>query len=307
MTSNKQITDKLYNLVEFLAGNYGFDTDEAFEKCDDEGLISVFLEKKEKKEPKKEEEPKEDKNSPLEKTRHNVALWTKKLGENKFKDDEARQKHIAKLDKEKAKLAKLEPATEQAAPAKKAAEKTVVVKEKRIKRMSTPIAGQLKTALEGVGLEMNDTLKKEFVQYIEDLSEDDYKKKGLADHTRDFAKKVAPPKEEAGAEEDEDEEDNGAGTGLKPSSDTPAKLTLAQLQSISMTVTVEPPGTLWDADKGRAVTGPDADEDEDIEEIEFEGKTYGVGEKSGRVYLEVNDKDVFQGFIGVGKFKAMKK
>jgi hypothetical protein len=74
-----------------------------------------------------------------------------------------------------------------------------------------------------------------------------------------------------------------------------------------MTVTVDPPGTLWDADKGRAVVGPDADEDEDIEEIAFEGKTYGVGEKSGRVYLEVNDKDVFQGFIGVGKFKAMKK
>jgi hypothetical protein len=319
------MNDKLYNLIEFLAGNYGFDADEAFEAADDEGHIANFMvkeEKPKKEEPKKEEPKKEepkkeegDKNSPLEKTRHNVALWTKKLGENKFKDDEAKQKHIAKLDKEKAKLAKLEPAAEKpaekAAPAKKSTEKTVTVaKEKRIKRMSSPIAGQLKTALEAVKLEMDDKLKKEFVQYVEDLTDEDFKKQGLADHTRDFAKLKAPaPEEELDEEEEEaaEEDDSGAGTGLKPSTDKPVTLTLKELQAISMTATLEPGNTIWDADKGRVVNGPEAVDDEDIDEVTFEGNDYGGGEKSGRVYLEVNDKDVFQGFIGVGKFKNMKR
>jgi hypothetical protein len=92
---------------------------------------------------------------------------------------------------------------------------------------------------------------------------------------------------------------------LGSSVEEPASLSLKDLQSITVVASVEPTGTFWDADKGRFVTGPDSEEDEDIEEITFDGKTYGVGEKSGRVYLEVNDKDVFQGFIGVGKFHGM--
>jgi hypothetical protein len=86
------------------------------------------------------------------------------------------------------------------------------------------------------------------------------------------------------------------------------EMTLDELQAIKMTATLDgTPGTYWDADKGRYVKGPDADSDEDCDVVAFEGKEYGVGEKTGRVYLEVNNKDVFQGFIGVGKFKAMSR
>lgn len=298
----------IYKLVEFLGGHYGFDADEAFELSED--YVVAILPKEEKKVEEKKEE--KEKPSPLELARKNVALWTKKLEADKFKDDEAKEKHIAKLDKEKAKLAKLEPKVEEkpvakaAAKAAKVEEKKPAEKEKRIKRMSPKLKESLKEVLDKAGVEMTDKVVKEFVEYVEKLTDEEFVPKGLADHMRDFAETKAPAEEaeEEEAEEDE-EEDTGAGTGLKPQAKAPIQLTMEELSSITLTASVDPPGTFWDADNGRLVTGPDADDDEDISEVKFEGKTYGVGDKSGRVYLEVKDRDVFQGFIGVGKFKKM--
>ena len=298
----------IYKLVEFLGGHYGFDADEAFELAED--YVVALLPKEEKKVEEKKEE--KEKPSPLELARKNVALWTKKLEADKFKDDEAKEKHIAKLDKEKAKLAKLEPKVEEkpavkpAAKAAKVEEKKPAEKEKRIKRMSPKLKESLKEVLDKAGVEMTDKVVKEFVEYVEKLTDEEFVPKGLADHMRDFAETKAPAEEaeEEEAEEDE-EEDTGAGTGLKPQAKAPIQLTMEELSSITLTASVDPPGTFWDADNGRLVTGPDADDDEDISEVKFEGKTYGVGDKSGRVYLEVKDRDVFQGFIGVGKFKKM--
>jgi hypothetical protein len=82
---------------------------------------------------------------------------------------------------------------------------------------------------------------------------------------------------------------------------------LTELQEIGITATVEPTGTFWDADNGRFVKGPEADDDEDFEETKFEGKNYVVGDKTGRVYEARDTGDVFAGFIGVGKFKKMTK
>jgi hypothetical protein len=172
--------------------------------------------------------------------------------------------------------------------------------------MSPKLKESLKEVLDKAGVEMTDKVVKEFVEYVEKLTDEEFVPKGLADHMRDFAETKAPAEEaeEEEAEEDE-EEDTGAGTGLKPQAKAPIQLTMEELSSITLTASVDPPGTFWDADNGRLVTGPDADDDEDISEVKFEGKTYGVGDKSGRVYLEVKDRDVFQGFIGVGKFKKM--
>lgn len=261
----------------------------------------------------------------------NITLWEQKLADGKVKDAD---KQRDKIEKEKKKLAKLEAKedSEEEAPKPKKEEKPKKEpkkaakadsdeekpkkaesddkKEKRIKRFSPVMSAQLKTALEAVGLELNDKIKKEFQTYIEELTDDDYRKDGLADHMRAFATMRAP--------DEEDDEDTPAvpsetsnvgegGPGSNKKSDT---LSLKELQSITV-ASVEPAGTYWDAENGRFVTGPDADDDEDQNEVKFEKKTYVVGKKTGRVYLVEKPEDdeceaVFAGFIGVGKFKNMK-
>jgi len=289
----------VYALVESLAGNYGFDADEAFEfaseHVDQFKKLGVPEKVETKPEPVEKEEDDKVKLSPLEKTRKNVALWTKKLEADKFKDEEARTKHIEKLEKERAKLAKLEPVVE-TKPVKGKAKKEVKPeeKEKRIKRFSPVMATQLKTALSAVDVEMTDSLKKEFTSYIEKLTEDDYRKDGLADHMRAFAQTKKPD----GREQDTDDEEIAEKQEV-------TSVTIEELSEISKIAPVDPPGTFWDSDNGRFVKGPDADEDEDFEETEFNGKDYVVGEKTGRVYEARDSGDVFCGFKGVGQFKGI--
>ena len=180
--------------------------------------------------------------------------------------------------------------------------------EKRIKRMSPTLQKQLAEVLSRAHLEASEERKRAFLVFIEGLTDDEFKAKGLIDHMRDFAKSA---NDAAGP-------DWGGGGGGGPQFDAAPKeeaakderdtvtVSLEDLQAIKTTATIEPVGTYWDADTGRYVKGPDA-ADEDCDVVSFEGKDYGVGEKTGRVYLEVNDVDVFQGFIGVGKFKTMSR
>jgi hypothetical protein len=345
--SSKQMETKLYALVECLAANYGFNADEAFEfsrwetDVDHVGEILKVVDstskpvapKKEavkKEEPKKEEPAKDDSAEKISTCRKNIDLWQKKLDEGSVKDADKQREKIEKeqkkLDKLLEKLDKLlekAPAPPAKVEAKKPEPKVEAKKaepekkEKRIKRFSPVMASQLKTALEGVKLEMADPLKKEFQQYIEDLTDDDFRKESMADHMRAFAKLKAPAKKE--------EVDNGAGVGfhlmkaedsdmeesdaeeevkMEPTA-TVVDVTLKELQEISMTATIDPPGTFWDADNGRFVKGPDADDDEDFEETTFDGVKYVVGEKTGRIYEARDTGDVFAGFKGVGKFKKM--
>ncbi len=350
--SSKQMETKLYALVECLASNYGFDADEAFEftrwetDVDHVGEILKVIEKTaEKPAPKKvvakKESVKDDASeAPTESTtsdpvdkiavcRKNIDLWTKKLAT--AKDADKQREKIEKEEKKLAKLLEKAPKVEEKKPepkkveAKKPAEKPApkkaekpAEKEKRIKRFSPVMAAQLKTALESVKVEMTDKLKKEFQQHVEDLTDDDFRKEGLADHMRTFAKLHAPTVEtvaeeseteetvESEAEESETEEAEPETVTVK--SDTKVvDVTLKELQDIGMTATIDPPGTFWDADNGRFVKGPEADDDEDFEDAKFEGKDYVVGEKTGRVYEARDSGDVFAGFIGVGKFKKMTK
>ena len=332
MAANKQIESKLYAMVSCLADNYGFDADAAFEHVrweTDVDHVGEFLNmvktdvEKPAKMTKKKEEPKDDASeAPTETSKSdvgekiavckkNIALWTKKL-DGKFKDDEAKAKHATKIEKEKAKLEKLEkkapaepapaPApTKVAEPKKDEPEK----KEKRIKRFSPVMASQLKAALETVKVEMTDKHKKEFQQYVEDLTDDDFRKEGFADHMRAFAKLKAPVVSET--EETEEETVVVAEVPTAGSPPTVVDISLTELQAIEMTATIDPPGTFWDADNGRFVKGPQADDDEDFDEVKFDGVNYVVGEKTGRVYEARDTGDVFAGFIGVGKFKKMTK
>ena len=226
--NNKHIETNLFALVECLSTKYGFDAKEGYEhirKGTDKDYVLIFLNpeeapKKETKKKAKKSEPvpepvpepvqakasEEENNndSPLQKARKNVELWTKKLEANKFKDESAKQKHVEKLEKEKKKLEKLEqaepkPQTQpepQPEPVKaEKPKKEKKVSDKRISRMTPTLTGQLKLALEEFKLEMTDKLKKEFVKYIDDLTDDDFRRTGLADHMREFAKLKAPVSE----------------------------------------------------------------------------------------------------------------
>jgi hypothetical protein len=306
--STKQMETMIYNLVECLADNYGFDADEAFEFSrweTDVDHVGEILKLVASQPPSKKKAAVEvvaktispETEEKILACKKNIALWEQKLSEGNVKDV---AKQEEKIEKEKLKLAKLEESSEPAKqePKKKEEPKKEANKEKRIKRFSPVMTSQLKSALENVNLEMSDKLKKEFQKYIEDLTDDDYKKDSLADHMRAFAKLNVPDAEE----EKSDAEDN--------SDDIPEKVvhdvTLSQLQKLDMVTAVDPKGTFWDADNGRFVKGPDADDDEDFSEVEFEGKQYVVGDKTGRVYESVNGVDVSTGgFVGVGKFKKM--
>jgi hypothetical protein len=85
-------------------------------------------------------------------------------------------------------------------------------------------------------------------------------------------------------------------------------LTLEKLQAIEMLATPEggPMGVYWDADDGRWVRGPEQDDDEDLIEKKFKGKTYAIGETTGRIYETTDDRDIFVGFAGVGAFRDLK-
>jgi hypothetical protein len=323
MISSKQMETKLYALVECLAANYGFDADEAFEftrwetDVDHVGEILKVVDKNvtsEKPVNKKTVAKKDDvSESPPDTTtsdltekiavcRKNIELWQNKLSDGKSKDAD---KQREKIDKEQKKLDKLLEKMPVPKPEPKKSEpKKPEVKEKRIKRFSPTMASQLKTVFEGLKVELTDKLKKEFQQYVEDLTDDDYRNEGLSDHMRSFAKTKVHSETvrmQTAAEDTEPENEI-----VINSESTVVDVTLTELQNITMTATVNT-GTFWDADNGRLVKGPESDDDEDFEEKVFEGTNYVVGEKTGRVYEARDTGDVFAGFIGVGRFKTMTK
>jgi len=341
INSSKQMETKIYALVECLASNYGFDAGEAFEfvrwetDIDHVGKILNMNEKTaspKKSVSNKDERVKDDASAEKIATcRKNIELWQKKLDDGKSGDAD---KQREKIDKEQKKLDKLleklpvkkeEPKKKESKKVepkkvepkkvepKKVEPKLEEVKEKRIKRFSPVMASQLDIAFKAYNVTMTDNLKKEFQKYVEDLTDDNFRQEGLADHMRTFAKLNAPAQkvvQEKAAEDTSDGEscvsDVEDETGMKTDSKI-VDVTLKELQDIDMTATIDPPGTFWDADNGRFVKGPEADDDEDFEEVTYGSKVYAVGEKTGRVYEAHDTGDVFAGFIGVGKFKEMTK
>ena len=244
----------------------------------------------------------------IEDCKKNIALWQKKLDEGKVKDSDKQTEKIEKEQKKLDKLlAKAEPkVVEKPKVEPKAAEKPKEEKpkkEKRIGRFSAPMVKDLTKVLSEVAkIEYNDAIKKEYLKYIEDLAEDDYKASTPKQLMIAFANLKAPAEEAEEAEEEEEEED------IVEKSDS-VVLTLPQLQAVTIIATLPgEKGEFWDADKGRNITGPEADEDEDFDEVSFDGKDYVVGVKTGRVYEAHESGDDFTGgYIGVGKFRNMKK
>ena len=211
-------------------------------------------------------------------------------------------------------------------------------KKTRIPRMTAAIATQLKTELGKVGLQYSEDdkkelekVKKDFVNYVDKLSDKDFTEKSLTQHMLDFAntKKPAPvvetKKEEKVVKVEEKPKKEKKNAKKKEETvvnkeipkdvsnaaeEPPKDKTLEELKAIEMIATPggEFEGVYWDADDGNWVRGPPAVEDEDLVEIGFGKKTFVVGEQSHRVYVEAENggSDVFVGYVGVGHFKDMK-
>jgi hypothetical protein len=191
------------------------DVDKQIEKIDKEKKKLQKLEgtdisekKEEKKLPIKQEEKKDSESdssstneSKIATCKKNIELWQKKLDEGKVKDAD---KQIEKIDKEKKKLQKLEES--QPPRAGNADVKTIEKTEKRMGRFSPVMTKQFTEILAGVDVVITDKLKKEFREYIEDLSDDVFGKDGFADHMRTFANSKAPtkPKKDDAIEESSD-------------------------------------------------------------------------------------------------------
>ena len=186
-----------------------------------------------------------------------------------------------------------------------------------------------------------DKLKKEFVKYLNDLTEEDYQKdtKGHPDRMKDFVELKAPKKEAPKQEAPKVvagkakaapkkktmwEEMNSHETPTSPPSNAAALhdvKDVEELQNNDMLVTVDgsPDGVFWDGKNGHWVRGPAAIDDEDVVEVKFIGNDYMVGEQTLRVYQTVeyirktkdgkdepDTRDEFVGYLGVGKFREMK-
>jgi hypothetical protein len=172
-------------------------------------------------------------------------------------------------------------------------------KTKRIPRMSAPMLKQLQSAISKADAHVDmdnkkemDKIKKNFVAYVDHLTEDDFTAKNLAEHMTDFVK-LTFQNEEKKEEEKVDE--------------TIHELTLSELQSIEKLAEHKDfaPGVYWDGDSGRKVTGPDPDNDEEDVTVKFEKKRYIVGKTTGRIHNDDDDQD-FVGYIGVLRFKDMR-
>jgi hypothetical protein len=187
-------------------------------------------------------------------------------------------------------------------------------KTKRIARMSPTLTNQLKAELIKIGIVFIDDdkkqvefLKKEFTRYIDTMSEGDFSAKDLARHMRDFAntKKPAP----------EEKEEVPPKKVAIPTLSNAAAITDVDIDELRAIKMVAKPGVLpdgrkwngefWDGDEGRFVRGPPR-EDGDGNHVKFNGKDYYYEAGSFRVYEEVDGKDVFVGYVGVGQFRDMK-
>lgn len=166
-----------------------------------------------------------------------------------------------------------------------------------------------------------DKLKKEFVKYLNDLTEEDYQKdtKTHPERMKDFAnlkspeKKTEPVVKETKKKTMWEEITTHEVPKSLPSNAT-AEITevddLDELRNNDFLVTVEgcPKGVFWNGRDGGWVKGPDPVKDSDmIEDVAFETKLYDVA-KDGCVYYYDKEREghIWAGYLGVGKFSKMK-
>jgi hypothetical protein len=166
-----------------------------------------------------------------------------------------------------------------------------------------------------------DKLKKEFVKYLNDLTEEDYKKdtKTHPERMKDFADLKSPEKKTEPVVVKETKkktmwEEMTTHEAPKNPPSNAVEITevddLDELRNNELLVTVDgcPKGVFWNGRDGGWVKGPDPVKDSDmVEDVLFEKKLYDVA-KDGCVYYydEKREGHIWAGYLGVGKFHNMK-
>lgn len=162
--------------------------------------------------------------------------------------------------------------------------------DKRIRRMSPSFTKQLENAFDTARMEMKKENPQEFAKYANELTQDDFDAKTLTDHMRDYvssiARQAAPAEPPAGQ-------------------DIPVVSYDDLVRTKTTLVEAYAPGIYWNSASKAFVTGPPADDDEDVTETTVNDVVYAVGDASRRVYITGDGADTFAGFLGIGKFANM--
>lgn len=280
--------DKIQFVVETLAENYGFDAKEALEY-----VTNVQKERSPAyARAKKAIETTQAKIDALQTkidTRkvRNMDKANDQMNELKAKLDE-QQERIDTAGKPKTRAKKADPVPDpvpEAAPEPAMGEPAEEVRSKRISKLSKTFTDKLSSLFQDMGSEMTDKNRKGFLKYINDFTLDDYLGNTIGEHMVNFIMITLKPNE-------------------TPNTNSVVTLDIKDILNLKHIVDGYGPGIFWDFSNKRFITGP-AEADEDAEDVEFNGMTYAVGTTTKRVYLPNDDGDVFEGFVGVGKFKDM--
>ena len=215
-----------------------------------------------------------------------IAELEKKLEEQKTKVTEAMARGI-----KKGRAPKAADAAEPAEPkAQKPKKEKAPAQEKRIRRMSQTFTKQLENAFDAARMEMKKENSQEFAKYANELTQDDFDAKSLSDHMRDYVTSIA--RQGAPAE--------------MPADHNVQTVRYEELVTMKMTlVEAYGPGIYWNTVTKNFVTGPSADDEEEVTEAEMNDTTYAVGDSSKRVYVSLDGSDEFAGFLGIGKFATL--
>jgi hypothetical protein len=260
-------------LIQFIASKTGHDEELIAEKIG--SYMEYIIEFEYRRDPPKAEEV-----DPTIKIRKNISNWTKKLEENKFKNETDKVKHIEKLEKERQKLDKLEPQT------KKAKEEIPKTPEPKVKLEEPEVPKAPKKAP-----------KKKTEPEVEKTPEPVVvaESKAVKKATKNIIK---PPKsfDEEVRKENPDLDDDGLKVLAKK---------IIEHANLATPEEYNSNGGLkyYQRDYKNILDQEDVEED-----IQFEGNKYIVGTKTLQVRpLNPDGTDgALVGFLGSGKFKSMK-
>lgn len=220
----------------------------------------------------------EEQQSKLTKLNEKIAGGKSKIPD---KDEENKAKLEEKISEIQTKIAELIAKESAPKPETKA-------KAKNIPRITPAMTTKLKEAFGTVGAAWDDKYKKEFVDAVNGLSEEDFAAYGLEGHMSKFANMHAPSA--AG----------GGGGGGGPSTKS---LTVTELHKLNEKLIEVSAGVYQHKTTKNVFTGPEEDSEEELEDAEVDGVDYVIGQTTKRVYKPQDDvPDVFVGYWGVGKF-----
>lgn len=230
----------------------------------------------------------EEQQSKLTKLNEKIAGGKSKIPD---KDEENKTKLEEKISEIQTKISEIIAKESAQKPEKKGkAPKTEAKAEakKNIPRITPAMTTKLKEAFGTVGVAWDDKYKKEFVDNINNLSEEDFAAYGLEGHMSKFANIHLP---------------SAAGEGGGGGPSTTKSLTVTKLQEMNENLTEMSAGVYQHKTTKNVFTGPEEDSDEDFEDVKVDDVSYVIGQTTQRVYKPQKDgPDVFVGYWGVGKF-----